>query len=68
MYQYSLALTKIVLGRIRGKFSGTTLFGGGSVNADMLQEGLTEKADLEQKLYEGAPGFGDAEPPMFFVG
>ena len=68
VYQYSLALTKIVLGRIRGKFSGTTLFGGGSVNADMLQEGLTEKADLEQKLYEGAPGFGDAEPPMFFVG
>jgi hypothetical protein len=68
VYQYSLALTKIVLGRIRGKFAGTTLFGGGSVNADMLQEGLTEKADLEQKLYEGAPGFGDAEPPMFFVG
>jgi len=68
VYQYSLALTKIVLGRVRGKFAGTTLFGGGSVNADMLQEGLTEKADLEQKLYEGAPGFGDAEPPMFFVG
>ena len=68
VYQYSLALTKIVLGRVRGKFAGTTLFGGGSVNADMLQEGLDEKKELEQKLYEGAPGFGDAEPPMFFVG
>jgi len=68
VYQYSLALTKIVLGRIRGKFSGTTLFGGGSINADMLAEGLKEKEELETKLYEGAPGFGDAEPPMFFVG
>ena len=68
VYQYSLALTKIVLGRIRGKFSGTTLFGGGSINADMLNEGLKEKEELETKLYEGAPGFGDAEPPMFFVG
>ena len=68
VYQYSLALTKIVLGRIRGKFSGTTLFGGGSINADMLDEGLKEKEALETKLYEGAPGFGDAEPPMFFVG
>ena len=68
MYQYSLALTKIVLGRIRGKFSGTTLFGGGTINADMLNEGLKEKEELETKLYEGAPGFGDAEPPMFFVG
>jgi len=68
VYQYSLALTKIVLGRIRGKFSGTTLFGGGTINADMLNEGLKEKEELETKLYEGAPGFGDAEPPMFFVG
>jgi len=68
VYQYSLALTKIVLGRIRGKFSGTTLFGGGSINADMLDEGIKEKEALETKLYEGAPGFGDAEPPMFFVG
>lgn len=68
VYQYALALTKIVLGRIRGKFSGTTLFGGGLVNADMLQEGIDEKKELEKQLYEGAPGFGDAEPPLFFVG
>ena len=68
VYQYALALTKIVLGRIRGKFSGTTLFGGGMVNADMLAEGIDEKKELEKQLYEGAPGFGDAEPPLFFVG
>jgi len=68
VYQYSLALTKIVLGRIRGKFTNTTLFGGGLVNANMLEEGIQEKQELEKKLYEGAPGFGDNEPPMFFVG
>lgn len=68
VYQYALALTKIVLGRIRGKFTGTTLFGGGLVNANMLEEGIEEKRELEKQLYEGAPGFGDAEPPMFFVG
>lgn len=69
VYQYSLALTKIVLARVRGKYQGTTLFGGGSVNADMLSEGLAEKEKLEQQLYEGAtPGLGDNEPPLFFVG
>ena len=35
----------------------------------MLSEGLERKAELEGKLFEGAsPGFGDTEPPMFFVG
>jgi len=68
VYQYALALCKITLGRIRGKFTGTTLFGGGLVNANMLEEGLSEKKELEDKLYTGAPGLGDAEPPQFFVG
>lgn len=68
VYHYALALTKITLGRIRGKYAGTGLFGGGTVNADLLAEGLQEKADLESKLLEGDPGYGDAEPPAFFVG
>jgi hypothetical protein len=68
VYQYALALSKITLGRIRGKFTGTSLFGGGQINANMLEEGLQEKKELEQALYEGAPGFGDNEPPSFFVG
>jgi hypothetical protein len=67
VYQYALALSKITLGRVRGKFTGTSLFGGGQVNADMLSEGLDEKKELERQLYEGAPGFGDNEPPMFWV-
>ena len=68
VYQYSLALTKIGIGRVRGKYTGTSLFGGGSLNTDILQEGLGEKKELETALYEGTPGLGDADPPMFFVG
>ena len=68
VYQYALALCKISVGRVRGKYAGTQLFGGGTVNADLLQEGLTEKAALEEQLYTGAPGQGDADPPLFFVG
>lgn len=69
VYQYALALTKIIIGRIRGKYSGTNLFGGGSPNySELLSEGTAEKEKLETKLYEGVPGFGDGQPPLFFVG
>ena len=69
VYQYALALTKITIGRIRGKYSGTNLFGGGAPNySELLSEGNTEKDKLETKLYEGVPGFGDGQPPLFFVG
>jgi hypothetical protein len=69
VYQYALALSKITIGRVRGKFSGVALLGGGSLNYDLLEEGRTEKAELEKQLLEGAsPGFGDADPIMFFVG
>lgn len=69
VYQYALALTKIIIGRIRGKYSGTNLFGGGAPNyTELLSEGNTEKEKLETSLYEGVPGFGDGQPPLFFVG
>jgi len=69
VYQYALALSKIAVGNVRGKYTGTQLFGGGQINGtDILSQGEQEKATLEQKLYEGAPGLGDAEPPRFFVG
>jgi hypothetical protein len=69
VYQYALALTKIIIGRIRGKYSGTNLFGGGAPNySELLSEGNSDKEKLEQKLYEGVPGFGDGQPPLFFVG
>jgi hypothetical protein len=69
VYEYAVALSKIVIGRVRSKFTGVSLLGGGSLNYDLLQEGLTEKKDLEQMLLTGASaGFGDADAPMFFVG
>lgn len=69
VYQYALALSKIAIGNVRGKYTGTTMFGGGQINYnDLLSQGLAEKEKLEQKLYEGAPGLGDAAPPSFFVG
>ena len=70
VYQYALALTKINIARIRGKYQGTNLFGGGSPNySELLTEGSQEKETLENKLYEGTtPGFGDAAPPSFFIG
>jgi len=68
--QYALALTKITIGQIRGKYAGQSLFGGGTVNYnDMLSQGLAEKEKLEDKLFnKSTSGFGDAEPPLFFVG
>lgn len=69
VYQYALALTKITIGRIRGKYANTALFGGGTLNySELLAEGLTEKEKLETALYEGTAGLGDGAPPMFFVG
>lgn len=70
VYQYALALSKIVIGNVRGKITGAALFGGGQINYnDMLQQGLKEKESLENMLYTGAsPGMGGADPVMFFVG
>ena len=69
VYQYATALTKITLGRVRGKFGNAQLFGGTSLDTGILQEGLEEKKELEERLFTGASaGFGDAAPPMFFVG
>lgn len=65
--KYALALTKIVIGRVRGKFQGVTLLGGGSFNYDLLEEGRQEKEALEKELKEGsAPGW-DSDPCIFIV-
>lgn len=70
VYQYVLALTKIAIGHVRGKYGGMQLFGGGTINgADLLQDGLKEKERLELMMLEGSTtGYGDSDPPMFFVG
>lgn len=68
VYEYALALSKIVIGRVRGKFTGVSLLGGGSLSTELLSEGLQDKERLEKMLLEGASaGFGDSAPPMFFL-
>jgi len=67
VYEYALALTMITLSYVRGKFSGVSLLGGGTLNySDLLSEGTQRKRDLELRLMEGNQG--DNDPPMFFVG
>ena len=58
---YSVALTKIMWGRILTKITGVNLIGGGNLNGgEVLQEGVSEKLALETFLIEG--GFGDFSP------
>ena len=69
VYQYALALSKLCVGQVRGKYGGLTLFGGQTFNAqDIVSQGNTEKTALEERLYTGAVAGFDADPPMFFVG
>ena len=68
VYQYALALTKITVGNVRGKYNGVQLFGGQTFTADILQQGLTEKKELETQLFTNSAGFGDSDPAIFIVG
>jgi hypothetical protein len=63
--KYALALVKIAIARTREKFQGTNMFGGGSVNASILAEGIKEKETLEQELMNS---YQDTSPPTFFIG
>lgn len=63
--KYALALVKIAIARTREKFQGTNMFGGGSVNANILAEGIKEKETLEQELMNS---YQDTSPPTFFIG
>lgn len=64
--EYSIALTKVMWGRILTKITGVSLLGGGNFSGDtILNEGIKEKEALEQFLIEG--GYGDFEPVLFLV-
>jgi len=66
VWKYSLALAKIEIARTREKFSGTNLFGGGSVNSQsLLAEGTQDKEKLENDLMSS---YADAMPMTFFIG
>lgn len=63
--KYALALSKIAIARVREKFTGTNMMGGGSLNAGLLAEGIKEKETLEQELMNS---YQDNLPPTFFIG
>jgi hypothetical protein len=66
VFKYVLALTKISIANVRGKYTGTALMGGGSLNAaDFMNQGIKEKEELEKELMTS---YIDNQPPMFFVG
>lgn len=66
IYRYTLALTKIAVGHVRGKYQGTNLFGGQTVNAaDLLRQGEKEKDELEKEIITDLI---DRSPTSFFLG
>ena len=66
--EYSLALMKIMVGNVRGKFNGTQLLGGGTLNWDIfMSQGREDKQRLEEQLLNGTGGFVDGAPPVFLV-
>lgn len=69
VYEYALALTKISVGYVRGKYGQLPLFGGQVFSSDMMTQGAEDKKRLEEQLFTGAaPGMGAVEPVMFLVG
>lgn len=68
VWRYALALCKIIIGTVRSKWGEVQLLGGGVISGNtLLQQGIEEKKELEQMLIE-KKGFGEAEPPVFFIG
>lgn len=66
VYRYTLAQTKIAVAHIRGKFQGTNLFGGQTVNAsDLMRQGEKEKDELEKEIMSDLV---DRDPIRFFIG
>jgi len=68
VYQYALALTKISVGYVRGKFSNVNLFGGQVFLDSIKADGIQERDKLEEHLYTNAAGLGDSSPCEFLIG
>ena len=63
IWQYVLALVKIALGNIRGKYN-MTLFGGGTITYnELLSQGIAEKQALEDEILKS---YGEVEPIMLY--
>jgi hypothetical protein len=68
VYEYALALTKISVGYVRGKYGALPMFGGQVFSTDQMTQGIEEKRRLEEQLRTGAAPGDTADPPMFFMG
>lgn len=68
VYKYALALTKISVGYVRGKFGNVTIFGGQAWQTDIKTDGIAERDKLEEQLYTGSAGLGDADLPGMLIG
>jgi len=67
VYRYVMAQVKMVVAHVRGKYSGTNLFGGQVVSsADLMSQGLAERTALEEELRTNKSA--DWQPPKFFIG
>jgi hypothetical protein len=58
--KYALAEAKIILGKVRKKFEGVQMLGGGTIDTSVGDEGITERDELIEKLRtseSGAYGF-----------
>jgi hypothetical protein len=66
VYKYALALTKLTVANTRGKYSGTNLFGGQTVNyQDLMSQGIAERDKLEKEIESDLI---DRDPIRFFIG
>lgn len=66
IYKYTMAQIKVTMGHIRGKYAGTGLFGGQTVNySDLMSQGIKEMDELEKEL---KTDLIDREPIPFFFG
>jgi hypothetical protein len=66
IYKYTMAQIKITMAHTRGKYGGTGLFGGQTVNYnDLMSQGTKELDELEKEL---KTDLIDREPIPFFLG
>lgn len=66
IYKYSMAQIKVTIGNVRGKYAGTGLLGGQTVNyTDLMSQGIKEIDELEKEL---KTDLIDREPIPFFMG
>jgi hypothetical protein len=64
---YATALCKVMWGRVLTHITGVTMMGGGTLNGDLIiNEGISEKKELETFLIEG--GFGDFSTLGMMIG